>query len=222
MTRPPDRDELEQLLPWYAAGTLAPAEKTRVEAALAADPGLARSLALVSDELGETVRLNESLGAPSPHAYERLLARMDEAPRPARRGSLGSRLAAWLAETLPPRLLAWAAVAAALVIAVQGGLIGYLAVVGGGTEYRTASGPAPSPAQGPGILVRFADDATAAQIAAVLARHGAVVVDGPRAGLFRLGFEPPRTSAELPRIAAELAGEAAVVRFAAPAPAGAP
>ncbi len=214
----PDRDEIEALLPWYAAGTLAPADTTRVEAALAADPGLAQSLALVTDELGETVRLNEALGAPSPQAYERLLARMEEAPRRARRPGLAARLGGWLAEALPPRRLAFAAMAAALVIAVQGGLVGYLAV-GGGAEYRTASDPAATPAHGPGILVRFADETTAAGIAAVLAKHGAVIVDGPRAGLYRIAFDPPRSPADLPRIAAEIGTEAGV-RFAAPAPAG--
>ncbi|NJL09173.1 MAG: hypothetical protein HC900_13760 [Methylacidiphilales bacterium] len=46
----------------------------RVEAALRADPELVRRLDLVRDELGETIRVNERLGAPSTHAIETLFA----------------------------------------------------------------------------------------------------------------------------------------------------
>ena len=56
--------EIEELLPWHAAGTLSRRDAQRVEEALARDPELARRYALVRDELGETIHLNETLGAP--------------------------------------------------------------------------------------------------------------------------------------------------------------
>ena len=61
----PERREIEELLPWHAAGTLSRRDAQRVEEALARDPELARRYALVREELGETIHLNESLGAPS-------------------------------------------------------------------------------------------------------------------------------------------------------------
>mgnify|MGYP001552640561 CR=1 FL=1 len=58
-------DELEELLPWHAAGTLSRREAERVEQALKRDPALARRYELVREELAETIHLNETLGAPS-------------------------------------------------------------------------------------------------------------------------------------------------------------
>ena len=58
-------DDVEALLPWYAAGTLAAREADQVEAAVAADAQLAYRLEQVREEMTETVLLNEALGAPS-------------------------------------------------------------------------------------------------------------------------------------------------------------
>ena len=60
--------EIETLLPWYAAGTLRRRDRQRVEEALRHDPELARHVDLVREELAETIHLNETLGAPRPHA----------------------------------------------------------------------------------------------------------------------------------------------------------
>ena len=51
--------DLEELLPWHAAGTLDSDEAAEVERALATDPELARRFALVREELTETILLNE-------------------------------------------------------------------------------------------------------------------------------------------------------------------
>jgi anti-sigma-K factor RskA len=56
--------EIESLLPWHAAGTLSRRDSQRVEQALANDPELARRFAMVREELGETILLNVTLGAP--------------------------------------------------------------------------------------------------------------------------------------------------------------
>ena len=50
--------DIEELLPWHAAGTLSRRDTLRVEEALARDPELARRYALVREELGETILLN--------------------------------------------------------------------------------------------------------------------------------------------------------------------
>ena len=46
-------DDIEALLPWYAAGTLDAREADQVEAAVAADTALARRLDLVREEMPE-------------------------------------------------------------------------------------------------------------------------------------------------------------------------
>jgi anti-sigma-K factor RskA len=66
--------DTEMLLPWYVAGTLDRHAARQVELALAHDVEVRRQCELVCEELTETIRLNESLGAPSARARERLKA----------------------------------------------------------------------------------------------------------------------------------------------------
>ncbi len=87
----PERQEIEELLPWHAAGTLSRRDAQRVEEALARDPELARRYALVREEFGETIHLNETLGAPSARALEKLFAKIDAEPARRRAASFGSR-----------------------------------------------------------------------------------------------------------------------------------
>jgi len=68
------RHKIEKLLPWHATGTLNRRDADRVEQALAGDRELARHYELVRQELAETTRLNETLGAPSARAMEKLFA----------------------------------------------------------------------------------------------------------------------------------------------------
>jgi hypothetical protein len=83
----PERHEIEQLLPWHAAGRLSRHDADRVERALAGDPELARRYDLVRQQLAETIHLNETLGVPSARAMEKLFAAIDaeEAGAPRRR-----------------------------------------------------------------------------------------------------------------------------------------
>src|SRR4026209_2223817 len=73
-------DDVELLLPWHAAGTLSRRDAARVEQALANDNELAARYELVREELGEAIRLNETLGAPSARAMENLFAQIDAEP----------------------------------------------------------------------------------------------------------------------------------------------
>ena len=81
------RHEIEELLPWYATGTLSGRDAERVEQALAGDRELAQRYDLVRRELAETTRLNEALGAPSARAMDKLFAAIsaEEARAPRRR-----------------------------------------------------------------------------------------------------------------------------------------
>ena len=73
-------EDVELLLPWHAAGTLSRRDAARVEQALANDNELAARYELVREELGEAIRLNETLGAPSARAMEALFAKIDAEP----------------------------------------------------------------------------------------------------------------------------------------------
>src|SRR5213078_3009523 len=116
ISKEPERHEIEALLPWHAAGTLSRRDADRVEQALASDRELARRFDIVREELAETIHLNETLGAPSARAMEKLFALIDaeeeRAPRGRRTPDLGSRISEFLSG-FAPRTLAWSAAAAA-------------------------------------------------------------------------------------------------------------
>src|SRR3954453_10873677 len=150
----PEAPEIEALLPWYAAGTLSRRNANRVERALADDRELARQYDLVREELVETIHLNETLGAPSARAIERLFAAIDaeeaRAPRRRRWFDLGSRISEFL-QSLTPRTLARSAMAAAFAILVQAAVIASVVV----KEQGSPGGPelASAPNEGSYVLV---------------------------------------------------------------------
>ncbi len=201
-TNEEERSDIEDLLPWHAAGTLDHRDTQRVEAALATDPELARRYELVREELGQAIYLNESLGAPSPRAMEALFAKIDA--EPARRPRVSIKLAARVAEffaNLSPRTLAWSASAAALAILLQAGLIaGIMLKERSAGGYETASAPTSVASDGAYALIRFQPQATAADITAYLETHKLSIADGPSAGgLYRVriaGTKLPQADAE--------------------------
>ena len=138
-----EANEIEELLPWHAAGTLGHGDRERVEAALARDPKLARRYELVREELAQTIHLNETLGSPSPRAMAALFAKIDAEParRPAASLNLAARVGEFFA-ALSPRTLAWSASAAALAILLQAGFIaGILLHEKRSSGYETAVAP---------------------------------------------------------------------------------
>jgi hypothetical protein len=183
----PAQDDIEMLLPWHAAGTLSRRDAQRVEDALARNPELARRYALVREELGETIHLNETLGAPSARAMEALFAKIDAEPkRSAMSGAgslnLGSRFTGWL-ENLTPRTLAFAGGAAAIAILLQAGLIATIMVKQNPTSgFETASAPSTAPGVGAFTLIRFAPQASFDDINKFLEQNKLMIVSGPVAG----------------------------------------
>src|SRR5262245_5488486 len=163
----PEHREIEALLPWHAAGTLSRRDADRVEQALAGDRELKRRYDIVREELSETIHLNETLGAPSARAMEKLFAAIDaEGVRtPTRRASfdLAGRISDFLGN-FTPRTIAWTAAAAALALVVQAGVITTVVMKQHGepSNYETAS--APSTADGSFAVVRFAPQASSADI----------------------------------------------------------
>ena len=194
--------EVEMLLPWHAAGTLNARDARRVDEALARDPGLAKQYAAIQEEYAETIHLNESLGAPSARAMQKLFAAIDGEParKPSVSFDISARIAGFFAK-LSPRTLVWSASLGALLLLLQAGVIGAVLMTKQNASFQTASvSPnAPSPgapitrALGPEApplraLVRFAPDARVADIMALLDNYQASIIDGARGGLFRLQF----------------------------------
>ncbi len=212
------RDEIDDLLPFYATGRLSEADRARVEAALARDPALRLRLDLAREEMEETVALNESLGHPSGRARDALFARIDAAG--GSRASTAAR--AWwerLVEALTPRGLALGFAAAALLAVVQAGVLAALLARGGEADYTVATGPMAA-AGGTRLLVGFTPDAPAGQIESLLQGTRAVIVDGPRTGgLYQLRIgEGPADPAARQQAIATLRSRPDLVRLAAPSP----
>jgi hypothetical protein len=175
---------IEELLPWHAAGTLSRRDTQRVEQALAEDSELARRYALVREELGETIHLNETLGAPSARAMETLFAKIDAEParKPAVYLNLGARFAGFFA-SLTPRTLALSASAAAVAILLQAGLIaGIVLNDNQPAGFGTASAPITAPGVGAFTLIRFAPQASFDDINKFLEANKLSIVAGPAPG----------------------------------------
>ncbi|OQW60784.1 MAG: hypothetical protein A4S14_03195 [Proteobacteria bacterium SG_bin9] len=188
-------EEVEALLPWHAAGTLNPRDARRVEDALARDPALAKQYAVIQDEYTETILLNESLGAPSSRAMQKLFAAIDA--EPARSPALAQSLSARIVEffgSLSPRTLAVGSAAAAIALLLQAGVIGAVLVNKQGGTYQTAShhdaasAAAAVKAVGTRALVQFAPEARASDITNFLNTYSASIIGGPKAGAFQIKF----------------------------------
>ena len=219
-----ERRDIETLLPWHAAGTLSRRDAQRVEAALKEDRDLARQFELVREELGETIHLNETLGAPSARAMERLLAGIEaEGAKGRKRPSFN--LAAFISERLTmfsPRTLAWSAVTAVLAIVLQAGLLANLYINEPGSEvpsaYKTASAPTRSLGPvGSYALIGFTPQASAADVTKFLEAHKASIVEGPKpGGLYRIRVSTtalPKN--DLAAIVKQMQNDSKIVRFVA-------
>jgi anti-sigma factor RsiW len=189
--------EIELLLPWHAAGTLSARDARRVDEALARDTELARQYAVIREEYADTIDLNESLGAPSARAMQKLFAAIDAEPaREARGGrSIAARFTGFFA-TLSPRTLAWSASLGALALLLQAGLIGVVLLNSRPASFETASLSTNEPitrdlraaAALPRALVRFVPEARVADVTALLDKYQASIIEGAKGGMFKLQF----------------------------------
>jgi hypothetical protein len=192
-------DDIEALLPWYAAGTLDAQEADQVEAALAADAGLVRRLDLVREEMNEAIVLNEALGVPSPRVAEKLFSAIDREPRPARSPAAGDGWMGWLANAMSPRVYAFAAGAAALLIVAEAGIIAKMALQDRGqsggpyviqsSQVQPEGGRTgvPRALEMAFVQVQFSPRASMAEVTHFLAERSATIVEGPhRDGHYKL------------------------------------
>jgi len=214
-----EREEIEALLPWHAAGTLTRREAQKVEQALAADADLAAQYATIREDLAETIVANETLGAPSARAMQKLMADIEADASTARRAGTSFNLGAWLSETLSsfsPRTLAWSATAAALAVVLQAGLLaGMFVSERQGTSFQTASYHDVTksiPDDGSYLIMSFSPQANVADVNKLLNTYKMTVVDGPNGGnvyVVRLAMTG-MPKEELARLVKQLQDEKAV------------
>lgn len=178
------REEIEALLPWYERGTLPAHEARRVEEYLRTHPELQHSLMLIREEVTETIEANERLGMPSGAALDRLMAQIEAEPRKGRAPGLGlmASVKSWFGSS-GPSWMPVAAAAAAVVILVQAATLGVLLTRDGPAGTELASGRATAPVEaGSYALIRFNENARAADVTAFLRSLNLAVVDGPKPG----------------------------------------
>lgn len=217
-------DNLEELLPWHAAGTLNSRDADVVEKALAQDKELARRFAMVREEMTETILLNEALGVPSARVMDNLFKAIDKERKGARKETTGG-IGAWLVELFSPRVLAFSASAAAIVILLQAGVITKLVLEDQDAgSYETASAPASATRGievGSYALVRFTPQASMTEVTKFLDSRGVVIVDGPRpggpGGMYRVRVARTYLSPDqLDRAVKEFQAASNLISFAAP------
>ena len=153
---------------------------------------------MIREEYAETIDLNESLGAPSARAMQKLFAAIDAEParKPqaslaiSRRGSpafsQACRRGRWPGRRASARwrLLLQAGVIGAVLMKNQAVHLPDRVVEHERADHARVLGPEAPPR----ALVRFAPDARIADITALLDNYQASIVDGAKGGMFRLQF----------------------------------
>ncbi len=229
-----ERQDIEELLPWHAAGALSRRDAARVEKALQRDAELARQFEMVREELAETIVVNETLGAPSARALNKLMAGIEAEAGPAPKTVTRVTFGEWLSEkfsVFSARKLAYAATLGAVIIVAQAGVLTSLFVSDRVTgiddstpltrsvdtgPYTTSSRPTAAATAGSFVMVKFVPGATSAEITRFLDLHRLAIVDGPRAdGIYRVRVSANTLARdEVTRLAARMRENGAVINFA--------
>jgi anti-sigma-K factor RskA len=214
----PERQDIEALLPWHAAGTLSRRDSDRVEQALASDRELARRYELVREELNETIHLNETLGAPSARAMEKLFAAIEAEAPVAKKASFNfmGRVAEFMS-SFSPRTLAYAGTAAALALMIQAAALTTVVVRDQNTPAGHVLQNDPSMSNQRAV-VRFSANATLADVTRFLDVNKAAVVHGPnRGGMYEIQLAAsPMSDDEFNGAIRRMRAETNIVAFIAP------
>ena len=203
-------NEIELLLPFYVTGGLSLRDVQRIEAALREDPSLRAKFALVREERAAVVLQNEELGEPVIGATRRLLTELAAQPCPERQ-SIARRICRRVRQIIDlclsrrsigalagVTMIAQAAVIAALVAKPQPMLLAAPWRLQFSLENHGACV----------AVVAFSPNAKLTDIAQLLDREKAVIIDGPKPGglyILRLNLEPGHADcdATLSRLRAE-------------------
>jgi anti-sigma factor RsiW len=220
-------EEARELLPWYAAGALDPAEARSVEAALRQSPQLDQELAEWRALQSNVARVGDDEPAFRPELIEDAHRRIDafertkQAARRQRDASQGDRTTRSLLESIfgvwnaTPFGVRIAVAAQFAALAVLAGVL--LARVPGETTFTTASGTNLTAEAGRRINVLFQPESTASEIQSVLAAAGAQIVAGPSGQDSYVIDVGEVDDQQLAQTLEQLRASTGVVRFATPA-----
>lgn len=184
-------EELALLLPWYVNGTLDSKNTQLINQALERDDALMRQYELVLEDQVAAIELTESEEVPE-HMSERFRVSFnqkldrDVVIATAETGQKSSFIADLMASLFPTRTVAFAAVAALLVIAIQAG---FLVSEGTPKRFETATGDVET-VTSIEFLVQLTPNATVSSLTQFLNEHQAEIISGPTSdGLYRLRFK---------------------------------
>ena len=193
--------ETEAMLPWLVTGRLTAAERARITAYIDAFPAVAPLVNMAREERISCIIENEALAGPSREALDRLMAAVAVTPQPQRFkapsiSDAWQRLTALLAH-LSPNAIGLASSAAAIVMIVQAIAIGTLLPTEG-AKFKTAFDTnVTATAGGLEMLVSFQPGATAKDLNSTLNEFNAVIIDGPKSGLYRLRVGSGKVSSDV-------------------------
>lgn len=169
---------IEELLPWYANGTLTPAERLAVEQHLERCPACRWELEQCRVLATQFQEQAEAAWQPPVGHFDRVLADIDRLPPVPAEASppLRQRLLEWLRATPPP--VRWTLALESLAVAA---LLLIVAVPLQRTppDYETLSSGAEPPVAGPRLRAVFAESATIGEIQTLLRGIDATIVAGP-------------------------------------------
>jgi len=209
------RDEVEMMLPFYVTGQLDHSEANEIDEYLKHHPDVAHQLDLIRAERENTAASNAIYASRPARSFDRVAAMIGKTPaQPTRAAGWGLDWIKQLFAIPSSPALGFVGAAAAIVILLQAATIGTLVVAQYSGIFTGASGGNAVDA-GTTVVVRFADDASAAAIADVLSGLGLKIVDGPRGGrLFTVRIGPKNMSeGERERLIAALKARSDLIVF---------
>ena len=215
------RDEVEMMLPFYVTGQLDHAEANEIDEYLKHHPDVARQLDLIRAERESTAAGNAIHASRPARSFDRVAAMIGKTPaQPARSAGWGLDWIRRLFAMPSSPTLGFVGAAAAIVILLQAATIGTLVVAQYTGIFTGASGGNGTVDTGTTVVVRFADDASAAAIADVLSGLGVKIIDGPRGGrLFTVRIGPKTMNdSERGRLIAALKARSDLIVFVTQTP----
>lgn len=186
-----EREEISQLLPWYANGTLGREDSERVEAALDVDDQLRAEFDLVLDDQIATIDVvsEEPVPASMEQRFKVALNQVQTQELKDLDPSIGQDKPGVVERVIgmlfPTRAVAYMAVAAALLLVVQSGtIVSLISNDPAGGQFQTASGPDKQSVAGVQFLVQFNEAAAVSDLSQFLSNNDGRIVSGPSADNF--------------------------------------
>ena len=211
-------EAIEGLLPWFVTGRLTAVEQRLVATRMEVKPAFSAQVELAIAERDATVSANERALPNSTAGLDRLMTVLSTVPQPIQRR--GARfLTVWLRgmaalASLQPRTMGLAASAATFVLVAQAITIGALLPQQNTKYYPESRIENTQSSIGVEVLVSLQPNISASILTSTLVELNAILVDGPKSGLYRLRIGSEKAdSAQTKLILSELKSRSDVFAF---------